>query len=204
MKYIIRGIFFSAILLLVGCIKIPFGDGQTLTISTDGINFETDEKINNQNEGNQEEQNNTAENEPTNESNTNDDLNTDNSNSINNQSDNSENEEKMACQEEYDSFLEKVPQNFPMPDCVSDVSSGQEKRDDHIFYQGGFRTNHSWKEMRDLYKDYLNKEYEVTSETEQPTGIDLYHDDDKVYLRMEIYKYEENWSSVKFWFYDYD
>lgn len=208
MKKALMITFLSTLLLLTGCIDIPFGEGKTINISTDGINIKNDEvedtkEGNTNNEVNQ----NLKENENK-EGNTAEDNTTEDNATANNSSDgdsqnhDTETDDGMECQKDYGSFLERVPKNFPMPDCVTHVKSSQEKSDDYIHYSGSYVTGGSWKEIRDLYRAYLLDEYDITSENEGPTNVRFYYKDDTNDMKIEVDQSSGEEVYVSFWFYD--
>src|SRR5690625_929720 len=107
-------LIFLAMILLVGCISIPLGDGEKLTIGFDGINIETDRS---ENEGDSKSNNLTEseeiESNQIDQNNENDQAGAES----NDLEENTDVEENLnECQEDTGTLLERVPPNFPIPD----------------------------------------------------------------------------------------
>lgn len=137
---------------LAGCISIPLGDGEQLTIGFDGINIEAtaeeDDEENNLGEvgaGVQETEDTATE-------------------------DNSEEEkggeqaDSGICEDDYALILDDMPVEFPMPACatITSVNSSNSNIDAYYNVEG------DWQDIYQLYQDYFGDN--ISSQSQKPEG----------------------------------
>lgn len=188
--------------LLAGCISIPLGDGEQLTIGFDGINIEAtgeedDEEIMDiDEEENIDDENNLGAVEAAGVQETEDTAVEDNS-----AEEGGDQTDHSICEDDYALILDDMPADFPMPACatITSVNSSNSNIDAYYNVEG------DWQDIYKLYQDYFGdnissqsqkpeeKSGELRSQTDE---FDIYiqlnqRDDDSVAVRTIHYFVEE-------------
>lgn len=194
-------LLFLVTVFLSGCISIPLGDGEKLTIGFDGINIEEDtEKGNVDNASNE-----VAENE---------DI--DSSNNVqgneveqvvaepDHSAENNNSEENIIdCQEDIDTLIERVPPNFPIPDCITDLVTTGAEESTSMYYTGSYNTTGDWKDLFNIYKEYLTTNYKISRDSESDSSGEVEYKSEEFVIYISVHQYEENAVHISFRHIDY-
>lgn len=109
---------------------------------------------------------------------------------------NSESTDQQAtekCDENYDVFLEELPDDFPMPECaiIGNVLVDNNRVD------STYETEDDWSDLYSFYKDYLGENIEQQNQVLDEKKGDLSGNIDGGKLEIEIKEIEDNHTKVR-------
>jgi len=180
--------------LLAGCISIPLGGGEQLTIGFDGINIEMtgvedDEDIVDTNEeGRIDDVNNLGAVEAVGVQETEDTAVEDNS---------TEEDEDQAdhgiCEDDYALILDDMPADFPMPVCatITSVNSSNSNIDAYYNVEG------DWQDIYKLYQDYFGDNISSQSQKPEEKSGELRSQTDEFDIFIQLSQKDDDFVAVR-------
>lgn len=173
--------------LLAGCISIPLGDGEQLTIGFDGINIEATGEEDDE-ERNIDDENNLGAVEAAGVQETEDTAVEDNS-----AEEGGDQADHGICEDDYALILDDMPVGFPMPACatITSVNSSNSNIDAYYNVEG------DWQDIYKLYQDYFGDNISSQSQKPEEKSGELRSQTDEYDILIQLNQKDDDFVTVR-------